>query len=174
LARRAPGVQNDAVKQPRLYLLCGLPGAGKTTRAQQIVGAVSGLHLSADEWIQGLGVSLVDFEFRVRLQDVLLEHAGRLLRCGLKVVIEFGSWHRAERERIRQVARGAGAAAELHYLNAPLDELVRRVRQRGGPYAEPLASEVLMQQSGRFEQPTPEEIALFDRYCGPGDRWNPE
>jgi predicted kinase len=103
----------------------------------------------------------------------LLAHAGQLLQRGLSVVIEFGSWSRAERVAIRDVARQQGAATELHFLDAPLAELVRRVRQRGGPEAETLASKVLLQSSQRFEQPTPEEIAGFDRYVGPEENWLP-
>jgi predicted kinase len=117
------------------------------------------------------GISLVDYDFRIKLQACLLEHAARLLQHGLSVVIEFGSWSRAEREIIRNVARQQGAASELHFLNAPLDELVRRVRQRGGPAAETLASRVLLQESGKFEQPTAEEIASFDRYVAPDEVW---
>ena len=154
-----------------LYLVCGLPGAGKTTRSQQIVNALRVPHLAADEWVLGLGQSLVDYEFRVQLQQCLLVHAGQLLRCGASVVIEFGSWNRAEREAIRQVAVRVGARAELHYLDAPLDELVRRVLERGGPCADVLASQVLRLESPRFERPTPDEIARFDRYFGPDDAW---
>lgn len=133
--RRATG-QTAAVDSPTLYLVCGLPGAGKTTRSQQIVERMAAIHLCADEWVLGLGMSLVDFEFRVRLQECLLAHAANLLRAKSSVVVEFGSWSAEERETIRRVAVSEGAAAELHFLKAPLDELVRRVRTRGGPYAE--------------------------------------
>jgi predicted kinase len=162
-----------SVSERRLYLVCGLPGAGKTQRSLQIVGAAGGVHLSPDEWILRLGMSLVDYELRVKLQDCMLEHAGRLLRAGVAVIIEFGSWHRAEREVIRQVALREGAPAELHFLNAPIEELVRRVRNRGGPYADVLAARILLQESARFEHPTPDEAASFDRYFGPDDRWDP-
>lgn len=160
----------DAVQ---LYLVCGLPGAGKTTRSQKIADATRALPLCADEWVLGLGRSLVDFEFRIRLQDCLLAHAGELLRRNMSVVIEFGSWHREERERIRQVAAREGAKSELHFVKAPLDELVRRVRARGGSDAETLATNVLLKDYGKFEEPIPEEIASFDRYVGPGDDWHP-
>jgi len=50
---------------------------------------------------------------------------------------------------------------------------VRRVRARGGPDADILASKVLLQDSPRFEHPAPEEIARFDRYVGPNDEWAP-
>jgi predicted kinase len=159
------------VSELNLYLVCGLPGAGKTTRSRQIIAALTAVHLCPDEWVTGLGLSLVDYEFRVKLQGCLLAHAGQLLRCGLSVVIEFGSWSRAEREAIRQVAVRAGATSELHYLDAPLDELVRRVLERGGPCADILASKVLLQESSRFERPSADEIAGFDRYFGPADEW---
>lgn len=155
------------MNETTLYLVCGLPGAGKTTRARQIVDGARAVHLSPDEWIVGLGLSLVDYEFRFKLQDCMLAHAGELLRCGTSVVVEFGSWSPDERETIRQVAVREGAGTELHFLDAPLDELVRRVRARGGPDAEALASQVLLGSSDQFERPTPEEIALFDRYVGP-------
>src|SRR4029079_14786586 len=134
--------------------VCGLPGAGKTTRARQIVEGARAVHLSPDEWIVGLGVSLVDYEFRFKLQDRMLAHGARILRCGASTVIEFGSWSREERECIRQVGAREGAVTELHFVDAPLDEPVRRVRARGGPDAEALASQVLLGTSDQFERPT--------------------
>jgi predicted kinase len=161
------------VNDLRLYLVCGLPGSGKTTRSRQIVESVRAVHLSPDEWIVGLGISLVDYEFRIKFQDCMLAHAGKLLRCGLSVVIEFGSWSRQERETIRQTAVREGAATELHFMNAPLEELMQRVRARGGPDAEKLASKILFENSEGFEHPTPNEIDAFDRYLGPNDVWAP-
>jgi predicted kinase len=157
----------------RLYLLCGLPGAGKTTRARQIVDGAGALHLCPDEWLVGLGMSLVDYEFRFKLQDCMLVHAERQLQIGVSVIVEFGSWSRRERAAIRQVAVGVHARTELHFLHAPLDELARRVRARGGPEAEALTSDVLLRQHANFEQPSPEEIAQFDHYVGPGSEWHP-
>src|SRR4051812_9060642 len=92
--------QLGSVTEASLYLVCGLPGAGKTTRALQVVEDATAVHLSPDEWIVGLGLSLVDYEFRFKLQDCMLTHAGKILRCGTSVVVEFGSWSRTERENI--------------------------------------------------------------------------
>jgi len=134
---------------------------------------MAAVHLAADEWVLGLGMSLVDFEFRVKLQGCLLAHAGTLLRAKVSVVVEFGSWSADEREAIRRVAVREHAQAELHFLKAPLDELVRRVRARGGPYAEALASDVLLRDAAKFQEPLADEIASFDRYFGPHDTWIP-
>ena len=151
-----------------LYLLCGLPGAGKSTRAHQITASTRAIHLSPDEWIPPLGLSLVDYEFRFKFQDVMLVHAGKLLALSLSTVIEFGSWARDDREHIRQVGVAAGARTELHFLDAPVEELARRVLDRGGPGAAALVAEVLP-SADQFERPTPDEIARFDRYVGPGE-----
>jgi predicted kinase len=156
----------------RLYLVCGLPGAGKTTRSRLIRESVGAVHLCADEWVIGLGISLVDYDFRVKLQDCMLLQASAILRAGVSTIIEFGSWHRQERERIRQAGAAAGAAVELHFLDAPLENLVHRVRARGGPEAENLVA-VLVNDSAKFEYPSAEEAAVFDRYVGPNDDWKP-
>jgi predicted kinase len=158
---------------PTLYLLCGLPGAGKSTRARQIIDSTTAVYLTPDEWIVGLNVSLVDYEFRFKLQDLMLTHAGSILRCGASVVVEFGSWSRAERDAIRQVGVLAGARTELDFVDAPLDELVRRVRARGGPDAQALISTVLIGSSDHFERPSEDEVELFDRYIGPDVNWQP-
>jgi len=154
---------------PRLYLVCGLPGAGKTTRALELAAATGAVRLCPDEWLEALGVGLVDWEFRFRLEPQLLRHAEELLRAGVGVIGEFASWTRAEREVIRQIAVRTGVAAELHFMDAPPEELIRRVRQRGGPHAGVLVDKVLLEYAGKFERPGPEEAAAFDRYVAPDE-----
>lgn len=154
---------------PKLTLICGLPGAGKTTRAKAIAAATNAVRLSPDEWLVAMQVSLVDFEFRIRLQNHMIVHAETLLRAGVSVIVEFGSWSRTERETIRQAAVRAGVSTELHFVDAPLDELVRRVRERGGPDADVLADRILLKESGNFERPSPDEAACFNRYVGPSE-----
>ena len=149
-----------------LYLLTGLPGAGKSTRARELLEATKAVHLNPDDWVVGLGMSLVDYEFRFKLQDVMLVHAAALLRAGTSVIVEFGSWSRAERDGILAVARSAGVSAELHFLDALLDELVQRVLTRGGPGASALANDVLIANSANFERPSDDEAAQYDRYVG--------
>ena len=144
------------MSSPTLYLMCGLPGAGKTTRAHRLCTQTGALYLSADAWVESLGRSLVDYEFRFKLQDCLLVHAGKLLTHHMSVILEFGSWSRSERDTIRQVAVTSRARTELHFVDAPIDELARRIRARGGPDAESLVTDVLLPLHHRFERPTRE------------------
>ncbi len=156
--------------RPRLSVICGLPGAGKTTRAIALARATGAVRLCPDEWLVAMGISLVDYAIRFRLQDHMILHGETLLRAGVSVIVEFGSWSRGERETIRQIAVRADATTELHFVDAPLPELARRVRERGGPDAKSLLEDVLLKFPEKFERPSADETALYDAYFGPGDR----
>ena len=128
------------------------------------------MRLCPDEWLVAMGISLVDYPLRFRLQDHMIRHGETLLRAGVSVVVEFGSWSRCEREAIRQIAVHTDAATELHFADAPLPELARRVRERGGPDAKRLLEDVLLKFPEKFERPTADETALYDVYFGSDDR----
>lgn len=76
--------------QPRLIILCGLPGSGKTTLAKRMEHAWPIVRLGADEWMAGLCVDLYDEDFCDRLETCLTTLALRLLRLGQSVVLEYG------------------------------------------------------------------------------------
>jgi predicted kinase len=114
-----------------------------------------------------MAISLVDYPIRFRLQDHMLQHGETLLRAGVSVVVEFGSWARRERDAIRQIAVHVSAPTELHFVDAPLSELARRVRARGGSDAKSLVEDVLLKFPEKFERPSAEEAALYGRYFSP-------
>ncbi|AXI76330.1 AAA family ATPase [Peterkaempfera bronchialis] len=152
--------------RPRLILLCGLPGSGKTTLAKRLAQEVPAVRLCPDEWLAGLGMDLYDEEVRDRLERQFWEHAGNLLRLGQNVVLEFGFWSRSERNDKRLAARALGAVVELRYLTAPFEELWRRVEARSAEAAwgtVPLSRETLEAYARLFEAPDRAELALFDR-----------
>jgi len=117
-----------------LFLICGLPGAGKTTLAKQLEVSVPALRLSPDEWIARLLTDINDIPERDRLrepvQELLWELAKRTLMLGGDVILEFGFWSREERARYRSEAEALGARVELRYLDVPRDELWARLSKR--------------------------------------------
>ncbi|TMR88936.1 AAA family ATPase [Nonomuraea basaltis] len=149
----------------RLILLCGLPGAGKTTLARRLAGELPAIRLCPDEWLADLGIDAYDEQARDRLERLFRRHAHDLLRLGQTVILEFGFWSRAEREELRLAARALGAAVELRYLAAPLEELHSRLEGRnatGGRGTVPISRDMLDHWATLFEPPTPDEMALFD------------
>ena len=148
--------------QPRLVLLCGLPASGKTTLARELADTYGAVRLSADEWKLALGIDPFDDDARVRLEAQLATLAQRLLSIGTSVILEWGFWARVERDEKREAARSVGAAVELRFLDAPFDELVRRVVERTANGGIPITAGHMERYRGSFEPPTDAELALYD------------
>jgi predicted kinase len=149
-------------KLPRLVLLCGLPAAGKTTLARELAEAYAAVRLNADQWKLALGIDPFDDDARVRLERQLLALTERLLTLGTSVILEWGFWARVERDELREFGRSLGAAVELHFLDVPYDELVRRVVERTANGGIPITADHMDTYRGIFQPPTDEELSLFD------------
>lgn len=140
---------------PRLFVMCGLPGSGKTTLAKQLAAEHDAVLFCPDEWL----TDLWNQEQRALVEANMWEVAQRVLGLGGNVVIDFGSWARWERDVLREGARHLGASVELRYLDLPLDELERRVLARA---REGITRAHLEEWQHVIEVPTPDELALFD------------
>ena len=148
--------------QPRLVLLCGLPASGKTTLARQLAESYGAVRLNPDEWESALDVDPFDEVFQDQLEAEFWELAQRLLVLGTSVVLEWGFWARSERDEKREAARTLGAAVELRFLDAPHEELVRRVEARQAAGGIAITERHMERYRGIFEPPTDDELALFD------------
>jgi hypothetical protein len=84
-------------KQPRLVLLCGLPGSGKTTLGRRLETELSAMRFCPDDWLTDLGVDL-DETMRERLEQLFWDIGQRLLGLGQSVILESGFWLRSDRD----------------------------------------------------------------------------
>jgi len=147
---------------PRLIIVCGLPGSGKTTLAKELEGRLRAIRFSPDEWMDALSLDLYDEERRGKIEALQWKFGQELLALGLTVIIEWGTWGRSERDTLRLGARALGAAVELHYLAAPADVLFDRIQRRRLENP-PIERDALSRWCETFQVPTPEEMALFDK-----------
>jgi predicted kinase len=148
---------------PKLILVCGLPGSGKTTYARKLEASLGAIRFCPDEWMQALALDLYDEDRRARIEAFQWQFGQNLLAQGVSIIIEWGTWGRSERDTLRLGAQSLQAGVELHYLSAPLDVLFERIQRRAMENP-PITREDLLRWSELFQAPTPEEMALFDNY----------
>jgi predicted kinase len=150
---------------PRLILVCGLPGVGKTTFAKRLESALPIVRLCPDEWLTDLGIDLWDEDTRARLEARLTQLAISLLRLGQSVVLEFGFWSRFERDALHTQARALGVLVDLYYLNVPIEEHWRRLNERnerGEAGTVTISRATLEEWSQLIQSPDATELARYD------------
>lgn len=148
-----------------LHLMVGLPCSGKTTLAQRLEHELPALRLTVDEWhIRLFGQDAEEPEHDARhglIEAMLWNIAGRALELGTNVILDYGFWAREEREDYRLRAKQLGAGSEVHYLNVPEDELLRRLEKRNSrPSQESflISEEAMKPWIAFFQKPTLDEL----------------
>lgn len=151
-----------------LTMICGLPGAGKTTLAKKLEKERGSLRLCADEWIVALyGDDIArDRNKLYAVRDVVealqFDLTEKMLSRGLDVILENGFWSRKERLMLRDRMVRLGAKTELIFLDVPRDILWSRLESRNRnlpPATFPVAEHELEEWTGMFEPPSADENA---------------
>lgn len=144
-----------------LHLICGLPGAGKTTLARRLERDLPGLRLTADEWMARIVGDGYDEVKRDAVEAVQWEIAARALILGVDVILENGFWTREERNNFREKASTLSASSKLHFLDVPRNELLRRLSLRNislPPDTFTVTETQLNLWWNAFEPPTQDEL----------------
>jgi predicted kinase len=148
-----------------LHLMVGLPCSGKTTLAKKLEHELSALRLTPDEWqIALFGQDAEEPEHNARhslIEAMLWNIASRTLELGMNVILDFGFWAREEREDYRLRSKRLGASSEVHFLDVPEDELMRRLTIRNSKHSQKsfhISEESMKPWIAFFQRPTLEEL----------------
>jgi predicted kinase len=148
-------------EQVTSYLIVGLPGAGKTTRAKELEASESALRLTPDEWQLALFGGENPPDKRDLVEGKLVHLGMRAAELGINVVFDFGLWGKDERSALRWIAGTLGVRSHVVYLPIDHDEQRRRVTHRfaSAPHQTFHMSDVELQRwRAQFQAPDDEEL----------------
>lgn len=155
---------------PTLHLISGLPCSGKTRYARELRDRSAAVLFCLDEWlITAFGKYAIDEVGRP-------EHLRRVLACRLliwcsaaehlrratDVILDDGFFLRAHRTEHVELARALGGDSTIHHLDAPLDEVQKRLERRNAELPEfnfHIEPGLLERFAAVFETPAPTEGA---------------
>jgi predicted kinase len=162
------GADNDT-PLPRVMLMCGVAGAGKTAYALRLE-AQGYVRLSIDEEVWSrFGRSGVDYEpelyqaHSAAAEKALQSRLVALISAGESVVLDFSFWDRARRDRYKHLIEESGGVWELVYLKVDREELRRRLAARADRFDANAAFPIDEQQLDKY-------LSAFQVPCGEGER----
>jgi predicted kinase len=148
-------------KQVTIYLIVGLPGAGKTARAKELETSESALRLTPDEWQIAIFGGENPPDKRDLIEGKLVQLGMRAAQLGINVVFDFGLWGTDERSALRWIASTLGVRSQVVYLPIDHEEQRRRVTNRfeTTPHQTFHMSDVELEQwRAQFQAPDEEEL----------------
>jgi len=145
--------------------MVGLPCSGKTTLAQKLESEKGALRLTPDEWqVRLFGQDAEEPEHNARhslIEAMLWNIASRALELGTNVILDYGFWAREEREDFRSRAKQLGASSEVHFLDVPEEELLRRLAVRNAQLSQEsfrIPEDMMKPWIAFFQKPTSDEL----------------
>jgi len=150
-------------RQPRLVVMTGLSGSGKSWLAQRLLGPLEAVRVRSDverKRLAGLaadeasGGRIYSPGMTARTYARLEQLAGQALEDGFSVVVDAACLRAAERQRFAQLARRRDVPFHLLSLVASRDTLLGRIRDRetaGGDPSE--ATTEVVEQQWEFAEP---------------------
>lgn len=147
------------------YLLCGLPGTGKTTYAKSIESD-NIIRLSLDEELFKLFGK--DFSpekysfFEEETKKILFVKAIDLINDDKSVILDWGFWKKEEREETRKKLLDSGVNVKLIYFKVSREEMEKRINNRDILDNHIITTDMLDKFFNEFEEPNDkEEFELF-------------
>lgn len=154
----------------KVILVCGRICCGKTTYAHELRLKEKGVVLSCDE----LMLSLLDEYlgerhdvYAARTEAYLLRKSLEIIETGIPVILDWGPWTKAGRDRLKAFYAQHGIALEIHAIRIGEQEWRARITRRnadvsaGGCQAYHLDDGLMAKFLSRYEELAEEETDLW-------------
>ena len=135
---------------PKVYLITGGTGAGKTTYALKLATEKNGIRFSIDDWMTTLfwmdSPNPISHDWAMerieRAEAQIWETAQQILEQGGSVILDLGFTKTLHRQKFSHLAQEVGYEASLHWVDIAPDERWRRVQSRNAEKGETFAMDV--------------------------------
>jgi predicted kinase len=149
--------------KPLIYMLCGLPGSGKTTYSLELQKKTGFKRFSLDEeYYKVVGneqKEFRDFEIEKQVGENIRSIIAPLIEKGESLILDFCPWQKDKREEYKKFIESHGGIRKLLYFYVPLDELKLRAKKRnelGNNNLQYITPSMLDDFVARFEPPAGE------------------
>ena len=158
---------------PKLHLIEGPVGAGKSTFAKSLALRTNGVHIALDEWFVELfspDRPAADFivwyvERKERLLELIWNHSRGILASESDAILELGLIQQQSRIAFCQKVIGEGVDLKVYVLDAPrqvrLERVKRRNTEKGSTFSMVVAEQVFEIASNMWEAPNEIECKNF-------------
>lgn len=159
--------KGDLIYMSKVIMTCGLICCGKSTYAKRIKSESGAVILSIDDLTLSMfpeGAGDMHDTYVMRAERYLLELSLQILNSGIKVILDWGLWNRATRDRIKEFYASHGdIKAELHYLKVSPEVWEERINKRNasGEAAYYVDEGLLNKVKSLFEEPSEDEVDVL-------------
>lgn len=164
------------MNEPHLYILCGLPFAGKSTLARELVRTRNFVLVEMDAINSERGLGLDGQAISPSDWDItyaeFYHRIDQLLAAGKPVIADAPNFTRDQRDLLREIARKYSAPSTVIYLNLPeatVRERWQRNRQTNQRYD--VRDDDFALVVDFFQPPTDEENVIYYDQSLPMEEW---
>lgn len=159
--------------KPTLYILCGIPFAGKSTLCKRIVSQTDNvIHYCIDTFFDEYP-ELRDEEKR---WEYVFQHGRELsskaLNSGTHVLYDATNYLKKERAKLRRMAQDCGGDCAVLYVEIPVEVARQRwMENRETKLRKDVAEEAWAEVTGDFEVPGSDENVIVCHWDEDKDAW---
>ncbi len=162
---------------PTLYVLCGLPFAGKTVLAGKLSAALGCPVINVDEirlahgfsWTEDSRITKADWQ---RIFEESYDRTRSQLLGGQSVVYDCAHLSRTSRDHVRSIAHDVGCPSRLIFVEASVETVRSRWRRNRQTHERFDLSEALFESAlAAFEPPHPDEVAAVCHVDEDSEKW---
>lgn len=150
--------------KPLLYIVTGLPFAGKTTLTRKLAERFRFIIASVDEFLDA-GNYVVKKMTQDDWNKTYSQAYQKLKRCLLEsktVIFDGGSLKKSERITLKNIAKSLNIPSKLIYVNTTREEIIqRRLKNQKTRERDQLEDVTMEKAFDMFEEPTPDENPIL-------------